>query len=90
MTSPTQTITITAYPEDRYDRLKATLEKEGLKLKLDDTTGEAGEAKDFGADVKFQHFSETNTLILTVLHGPHLKNFDDFVKKLTSWVEAQV
>lgn len=84
MSSPTETITITNYALDRFARLETTLATKGLKM-----TGDDGEVKDFGADVKYHYDSATQVLTLTVLHGPHLKNFDGFVKQLTAWVEAQ-
>lgn len=83
MTSPHETLTIDNYPEDRFLRLQQTLAKEGLHLE-----GESGEAKDYGAVVDYKH--EGTTLTLTILHGPHLHNFDDFVTKLTNFVKAQV
>jgi hypothetical protein len=83
LSSPTETLTFSNFPEDRFKRLEATKEAEGLKL-----TGEDGEVKDHGADVEFHHTGTTLTLI--VKHGPHLVNFDKFVAKLTSWVKAQV
>lgn len=84
MSSPTETITITNYAPDRFSRLEATLGTHGLKM-----SGDSGEVKDFGADVKFNYTPATQTLVLTVLHGPHFKDFDGFVKQLTAWVEAQ-
>jgi hypothetical protein len=85
MSSPTETITITNYAPDRFERLETTVSGKGLKMSGDD-----GEMKDFGADVKFGYMPSTQTLVLTVLHGPHLKNFDKFCADLKSWVETQV
>jgi hypothetical protein len=83
MSSPTETLTFTPYAEDRFQRVKVTLAKDGLKLPV----GETGEVKDFGADVEFNH--NGNTLTLIVKHGPHLHNYDDFVEKLKTWVQSQ-
>lgn len=82
--SRTETITITNYAVDRFARLETTLASDGLKL-----IGDSGEAKDFGADVKYSYSPETMTLTLTILHGPHLHNFDDFAAKLQAFVENQ-
>jgi hypothetical protein len=84
MGSPTETITITAMPVDRFSRLEVTMGKHVLQMK-----GNSGEVKEFGADVDYTYDSVTQTLVLTVKHGPHLKNFDDFCTQLKSWVEAQ-
>jgi hypothetical protein len=84
MGSPTETITITNYAPDRFARLETTVTGKGLKM-----TGNNGEAKEFGADVDYAYDSATQTLVLTVKHGPHLKNFDKFCADLKSWVEAQ-
>ena len=84
MSSPTETITITNYAPDRFQRLEATLATKGLKM-----AGNDGEVKDFGADVKFNYTPSSQTLVLTVLHGPHLHSFDDFCAQLKTWVEAQ-
>lgn len=81
---PTEKITITNYDALRFSRLQANLATHGLKM-----TGNDGEAKDFGADVEWSYAPSSETLTLTVLHGPHLKNFDDFCTQLKSWVEAQ-
>lgn len=83
--SQTETLTVTNYAHDRFVRLEKTLISKGLKMDGDD-----GEVKDFGADVKFHYDTASSTLTLTVLHGPHFKNFDEFCSKLTAWVEAQV
>jgi hypothetical protein len=83
VSSPHETLTITSYPEDRFQRLEKTLATKGLKM-----SGEDGEVRDFGADVEFHHTGMTLTLI--VKHGPHLKDFDKFCAQLTSWVKAQV
>ena len=82
--SATEKITITNYAVDRFARLQTTLMSKGLKL-----SGNDGEVKDFGADVTWNYSPSTEILTLTVLHGPHLKNFDDFCSQLKSWVEAQ-
>lgn len=84
MGSPTETITVTNMPADRFARLQANLATHGLKL-----TGNDGEAKDFGADVQWSYSASAQELTLIVKHGPHLKNFDDFCTQLKSWVEAQ-
>lgn len=83
MSSPTETLTFAPYAEDRFQRLKTTLAKDGLKL----PTGENGEVKDHGADVDFTHSGSTLTLVIK--HGPHLVNFDSFVEKLKTWVSSQ-
>ena len=80
---PTEKITITNYSAERFAHMQTALATHGLKL-----TGNDGEAKDFGADVGWNYAPSTETLTLTVLHGPHLKNFDDFCTQLKSWVEA--
>jgi hypothetical protein len=86
MGSPTETITITSYAPDRKDRLEATLAADlGLKM-----TGNEGEIKYRGADVKYAYDPTTQTLVLTVLHGPHLHSFDAFCAELKARVEAQV
>jgi hypothetical protein len=82
---PTEKLKISNYDEARFQRLEASLQKDGLKF----PAGESGEVKDFGADVDFSHDVATNTLTLDIKHGPHLHNFDDFVAKLTERVKAQ-
>lgn len=84
MSSPTETITITNYAADRFARLEQAVTSKGLKMAGDD-----GEMKDFGADVKFNYAPTTQTLVLTVLHGPHFKDFDAFCAQLKAWVETQ-
>lgn len=84
MASPVETITVTNYTWERFERLEATVSGKGLKM-----AGNDGEMKDFGADVEFHYAPATQVLTLTVKHGPHLKNFDDFCAQLKSWVEAQ-
>jgi hypothetical protein len=81
---PTETITITNYAPDRFARLEATVSAKGLKL-----TGNDGEAKDYGAVVDWNYAPSTEILVLTIKHGPHLHNFDDFCTEVKSWVEAQ-
>jgi hypothetical protein len=85
VSSPTETITITNYAPDRFARLETTVSTKGLKM-----VGDEGGAAKFGADVKWDYIPATQTLVLTVLHGPHLKNFDKFCDDLKSWVETQV
>lgn len=82
--SKTETISITNYAPDRWARMATTLDKKGLHL-----TGNDGEAKDFGADVKFHYDPASQLLTLTLLHGPHLHSFDDFAKKLQAFIEGQ-
>lgn len=84
MSSPTETITITNYPADRFARLEAAVSAKGLKM-----VGESGEMKDFGADVKFAYAPVSQTLVLIVLHGPHFKDFDAFCAQLKQWVTEQ-
>lgn len=84
MASPTETITITAMPADRFARLEVTMGTHGLQMK-----GNSGEVKKFGADVTYAYDAAAGTLILNVSHGPHLENFDKFCADLKSWVEAQ-
>jgi hypothetical protein len=81
----TEVITVTNYESDRFARLELELQKQ-LNLKF---SGDSGEVKDFGADVVYSYDVATKTLTLNVLHGPHFKNFDDFVAKLKAYVEAQ-
>jgi 3-deoxy-D-manno-octulosonic-acid transferase len=80
----TETITVTNYTPDRFQRLEATLNEHGLKF-----TNDSGEVKDFGADVKFLYSAISQTLTLIVLHGPHLHNFDAFCKQLEEYVTSQ-
>ncbi|HUD21851.1 MAG TPA: hypothetical protein VMQ60_03320 [Acidobacteriaceae bacterium] len=82
--SNTKTIQITNYAPDRFARFESTVAAKGLKL-----TGYSGEAHDFGADVKYVYDAATETLTLTVLHGPHLHNFDAFCAELEVFVESQ-
>lgn len=84
MGSPTETITITNMSADRFERLEITMGTHDLLMK-----GNNGEVKKFGADVDYAYDSATQTLVLTVKHGLHLKSFDDFCAELKSWVEAQ-
>jgi hypothetical protein len=84
VSSPTEVITITNYAPDRKDRLEATLAADGLKM-----TGNEGEVRYRGADVKYAYDPATQTLVLTVLHGPHLHSFDAFCAELKTRVEAQ-
>jgi hypothetical protein len=84
MGSPTETITVTNMAPDRFARLEAAVSAKHLAM-----TGSNGEMHDFGADVKFNYNAATQTLVLTVLHGPHFKDFDAFCAELKSWVEAQ-
>lgn len=79
-------ITVTNYEPQRFSRLQTTLAEKGLKGGGSDS----GEIKKFGADVQYTYNPDTQILILEVLHGPHLHNYDDFVKQLTSWIEEQV
>lgn len=80
-----ETITITNYAPDRFARLEATLaSKTSLKF-----VGYSGEAKKFGADVKFNYDPTAQTLTLDILHGPHLHNFDAFCAELKSFIEDQ-
>lgn len=85
MGSPQETIRVTNYAVDRFVRLEATVTSKGLKM-----VGNDGEMKDFGADVKFSYSPLSLTLTLTVLHGPHFKDFDAFCAQLKAWVLAQV
>lgn len=80
----TEMITITNYPADRFARLATTIAAKGLKL-----VGFDGEAKDFGADVKYHYNPVGQTLMLEVLHGPHLHSFDAFCAQLRVFVEDQ-
>jgi len=82
--SQTEKITVTNYAPDRFARLEQTLASHGLKA-----TGNTGEIKKFGADVQYDYSPTTQVLALEILHGPHLHNFDDFCKQLTTWVEQQ-
>jgi hypothetical protein len=84
MSSPTETITVTNMAPDRKGRLEASLAAENLKM-----TGNEGEIKFRGADVKYAYDPATQTLVLTVLHGPHLHSFDAFCAELKTRVEAQ-
>jgi hypothetical protein len=81
----TETITITNYAPDRFARLETTLQDK-TKLKF---VGYSGEAKEFGADVKFAYDPTAQTLTLNILHGPHLHNFDAFCAELTTFIENQ-
>jgi hypothetical protein len=82
MSSPTKVLTFPNYTPDRFARLEATMPK-GLKV-----AGDAGEVKDFGADVDYAYNAATQTLTLTVKHGPHLHNFDTFCADLQTKVLA--
>lgn len=82
--SNVETITVTNYSPERFTRLEATLNSHGLKFATD-----SGEVKDFGADVKFLYSAVSQTLTMTVLHGPHLHNFDAFCKQLEEYVTSQ-
>ena len=84
MSSPTETITITAMAPDRFARLEVTMGTHGLQMK-----GNNGEVRKLGADVEYGYDPATQVLTLIVKHGPHLKNFDAFCAELKAWVEAQ-
>jgi hypothetical protein len=87
MGSPTETIRVTNYAADRYERLRQTVNDKDKGLKM---VGNDGEMKDYGAVVDYDYSSLSLTLTLIVKHGPHFKNFDDFCASLKSWVLAQV
>lgn len=82
--SNNETITITNYAADRFARLATTVATKGLKL-----VGYDGEAKDFGADVKYHYDPKALTLELEVVHGPHLHSFDAFCAQLKVFAEEQ-
>lgn len=82
--SSTETINVTNYAADRFARLEATLATKGLHL-----IGDSGEVHNFGADVKFNYDPATLTLTLTVMHGPHFHNFEDFAKSVEAFIEDQ-
>jgi hypothetical protein len=78
------TITATNYAPERFAALESTIAEKGLKL-----TGYSGEAKDFGADVKYNYDAATETLTVEVLHGPHFHDFTAFCAELQTFIENQ-